>query len=292
MKRYKTVAAYLVLILTIGVFTWYVRSHPAVIEQLKTTNVGTIAAVLALYGAMTVVLAFLYAHLLKLCGVNIEAKENALLTMYSSVVNFFGPLQSGPGFRMVYVKKRFGVRMVSYLGTNIIYYLFFAVISGLFLISGLIGPWLTVGLFLAWAVAVYLMLPKLTKIKRVGRLLESVPLRSLGIICVLTFVQLMIVALIYFVELSSLRGDVSFSQAMVYAGAANFSLFVSLTPGALGFRETFLLFTQRLHGIDSTTIVTANILDRGLYVVFLGILFAIILALHGRQQLDRFKKLK
>jgi uncharacterized membrane protein YbhN (UPF0104 family) len=54
-----------------------------------------------------------------------------------------------------------------------------------------------------------------------------------------------------------------------------------MTPGAIGFREAFLAFTQRLHGIDTTNIVSASLIDRAVYVAFLGLLFVLILGLHA-----------
>jgi uncharacterized membrane protein YbhN (UPF0104 family) len=72
---------------------------------------------------------------------------------------------------------------------------------------------------------------------------------------------------------------------MVYTGAANLALFVSLTPGAIGFRESFLVFSQHLHHISNSTIVAANILDRAMYLVLLLILALIIFGTHARRQL-------
>jgi len=73
---------------------------------------------------------------------------------------------------------------------------------------------------------------------------------------------------------------------VIYTGAANFALFVSITPGAIGFRESFLLFSQHLHHIDSSTIVAANLIDRSVYIVLLLLLAAGIFGTHAQR---RFK---
>ena len=96
--------------------------------------------------------------------------------------------------------------------------------------------------------------------------------------------------LIYYVELTAVAPGVSVSQAVIYTGAANFALFVSLTPGAIGFRESFLLFTERLHGIDAGTIVAANTLDRAVYIVFLVVIAAAILLTHGHKSLTNLRR--
>ena len=69
---------------------------------------------------------------------------------------------------------------------------------------------------------------------------------------------------------------------MSYTGAANFALFVSLTPGAIGIRESFLFFSQRLNHITNAAIVGANVLDRTVYVIFLGLIFIVLLIIRGK----------
>ncbi|RTK93912.1 hypothetical protein EKI60_04990 [Candidatus Saccharibacteria bacterium] len=294
MKNIKSKLGYVVLVLTVLVFAWYLRSNPAVIDNLSTTRLSTVLVLLALYGLMTAVLAYIFGLMLKMCNAHIPAKENILFTMYSSVINFFGPLQSGPGFRLVYLKKKFNVSMRAYGGANVVYYLMFAAISGLFLLSSLIPVVLLVIAAVAAAPFGWYVLPALRK--RVPRLRKVLPdLPSIGIFVQLgcaTLVQLLLVTCVYWVELRSLESTISFSQALTYAGAANFALFVSLTPGALGFRESFLFLSERLHGIDNATVVSANVLDRAVYVLFLGILFAIILAMHGQRKFSQFKQPK
>ena len=67
---------------------------------------------------------------------------------------------------------------------------------------------------------------------------------------------------------------------------ANFALFVSLTPGAIGIREAFLVFSQDLHHIPNDIIVAANVLDRAVYILFLGLLFIIVLLMHAGSKLQ------
>ena len=278
---------WLVILVTVLVFVRFVRNNPSVCWQLRDTSPMTLLALLTGYSAMIVVLAMLYKVMTDICKVQLPTKENLLLTMYSSVVNFFGPLQSGPGFRMVYLKKKYHINVPAYLGVSLLYYMCFAIMSGLLLLSGWLGWWVLAALglgiiFAQGAMPRFLRYPFIMK-----RIPKVLPLLSFAILAGLSALQVLVVALIYFMELRSIDSGVTFAQALVYTGAANFALFVSLTPGALGFRESFLYFSRSLHGINEQTIVAANILDRGVYVVFLGILFVVILAMHGHQ---KFKK--
>jgi uncharacterized membrane protein YbhN (UPF0104 family) len=77
-------------------------------------------------------------------------------------------------------------------------------------------------------------------------------------------------------------------QSVIYAAAANLALFVSLTPGAIGFRESFLLLTRQLHQIPNDIVFAASIIDRAFYVVFLLVLFVVLLLFTG----NRFRKAK
>jgi uncharacterized membrane protein YbhN (UPF0104 family) len=104
---------------------------------------------------------------------------------------------------------------------------------------------------------------------------------------VATLCQLFVWAVIYYVELRAVHTGASLLQAITYGGAANFALFVSLTPGAIGFREAFLAFSKQLHHISTSGILAASVIDRSVFVVFLGLMALAILGTHANQ---RFKK--
>jgi uncharacterized membrane protein YbhN (UPF0104 family) len=66
---------------------------------------------------------------------------------------------------------------------------------------------------------------------------------------------------IFFVELHAVGSHANLGQVVTYTGAANLALFVSITPGAIGFRESFLILSERLHHINNATILAANVID-------------------------------
>lgn len=296
LKKY---LGYVVILITLVAFGLYIKLNPSVIDQLRSTKLITVFVVLFLYSLMTAVLVWVYKVILLLSDMHIANRENVLLTMYTSVVNFFGPLQSGPGFRMVYLKKKHDINIKKYFSANVVYYLFFALVSGVFILSGIVNGWLALLIGVIAAVVV-ISSPKLfTGIPIVGNNkyiqgLDSLAAKfrkDLYLLLGLTTLQLLTITTVYYVELRSIDSSVNYLQAVIYAGAANFSLFVSLTPGALGFRESFLFFTQRLHQINSDTIIAASILDRALFVLFLALMMLVILAMHGKKllRLDRSK---
>jgi len=280
LRYWRPIATVIVLVLTVTAFVYYFATHHAVREQLASVSPLTLLMIMGLYLLTVVALALVTLATLRLCRVNLAFSESTLLTAYSSIINFFGPLQSGPAFRAVYLKKKHGLKLRDYTAATLAYYFFFGSFSVLFLLSGLLKWWL---LLLAAAIAAFAWLER--RNRRVAARLANLNLSGWYLLALATFSQVVIVALIYFTELRSVAPGTGFSQAIIYTGASNLALFVSLTPGAIGFRESFLLFSQRLHHIGPTTIVAANIIDRAMYIVLLLVMALVIFATHARRQL-------
>jgi len=283
MKRlsWKPVATIAVLAATITAFIWYFVSHPEVGQQLSQTSPKVLITILALDLIGIVVLAFVTIASVRLCKVRLRLPDSLLLTMYTAIVNFFGPLQSGPAFRAVYLKKVYNVSLKRYASAALVYYCIYGGLSVALLLSGVLKWWL-IPIMLAGALCVL----AIGRSKRFRPRLEQLDLHGWYYLALATMVQVAVVTLIYYTELRMVAPGTDFSQALIYTGAANLALFVSFTPGAIGFRESFLLFSQNLHHVSDSTIVAANILDRALYIVLLGILALIIFGTHAKRHLD------
>lgn len=275
-----------VLLATVLAFVSFFHRHPDYIRQLGHTNPVWIVAVVALNIPMVVLLVFIYDACLRLCGVRLPRKENFLLTAYSSIVNFFGPLQSGPGVRAAYLKTRHKVRLRDYSLATLLYYGLFAFFSALFLLVGT-RPWWQTLLALALVAAVSLFVIRLfmRRDKRPGESHFRLEGPALAQLILMTFLQVVLTAITYYVELKAVKAHITWGEAMSYAGAANFALFVSLTPDAIGFRETFLIFSKHLHHVSTASILSANIIDRGAYLIFLGLLFLVVIGVHAKDRL-------
>jgi uncharacterized membrane protein YbhN (UPF0104 family) len=285
-RRVRNILSALVLVLTVVLFVRFFRQHPDYIRQLGHVNPWWIVAVIALNIPMVVLLVFIYDTSLRMCGKRIPWKENFFLTSYSSIINFFGPLQSGPGVRAIYLKTRHKVRLRDYTLATLLYYGLFAFFSALFLLVGT-RPWwqtllalLAVGGFSASVIRLFM--------KRDKKSVEStfhISSETLLRIIIFTFLQVLLTAITYFAELKAVNSHISWGQAVSYSGAANFALFVSLTPDAIGFRETFLVFSKHLHHVSTGNILSANIIDRGAYMLFLLLLLLVVLSLHAKDKL-------
>lgn len=285
-RQIKNALIVVILLATVTAFATFFTRHPEYIRQLGRTNPWWVVAVIALNIPMIGLLTVIYDGCLKLCGARLPWKENFLLTSYSSIVNFFGPLQSGPGVRAAYLKTRHRVRLRDYTLASLLYYGLFAFFSALFLLVGT-RPWWQTTLALAAVAGLSVLVVRLflKRDKRPAQSRFSLQGSVLAQLVIVTFLQVLLTAITYFVELRAVNSHITWGQAMSYSGAANFALFVSLTPDAIGFRETFLLFSQHLHHVSTANILGANIIDRGAYLIFLLLLFVVVLSVHAKDRL-------
>lgn len=280
-STWRALLAVAILILSAVLFVDYFVTHPEVGDQLSRTSLSTLVLLFGLYVVFIGSLSLINSAALRLCRARIKRRESLLLTMYSSIINFFGPLQSGPAFRALYLKQKHGISLKDYTLASFVYYFFYALFSVALLASAFLKWWLLpvlTSVALGVLIASRLKSPLVSGIRRLDW-------GQWHYMALASLLQVAILLLIFFIELNTVMPNVELWQAAVYTGAANLALFVSLTPGAIGFRESFLLFTQNLHDISNTAIVSANILDRAIYVVLLLGLAAVIFGTHARSYL-------
>lgn len=291
-KHLKTILALGIVALTAGLFIYYLANHPETVSQITKMPLLTLLGIVALYGIWFIAYALVTRASLAIYQKRMGIQENFLFNAYSNLINFFGPGQSGPLFRGAYLKKRHGLGVKSFLFTMLIYYAFYGVISVTMMFVGT-RPWWQTAILIAGASAGSFVVVRWFKRKNSAKM-GNKPLLTplhLGLIFAATAIQLVTQAVIFGIELHNVGANASIGQVLAYTGVSNFALFVALTPGAIGIRESFLLFSQALHHIPSSTIIAANVVDRGVYLVFLGILFILVLSLHAKDKLG-IKQLK
>lgn len=289
-KKYRRWIAVAILVVTVALVVHFFISNPQYLERLRHVSPLVVLAVIVLNVPAMAALAWAYAAMLALCGKPIGSKENLLLTAYSSIVNFFGPLQSGPGVRAVYLKTRHKVRIRDYMLATLIYYAFYATYSALFFLAGTRPWWQTLaGLIVVGGISVAVIgwFVRRGSKKDAAEEMQYFRLRRGALLALgaAVFIQLSFIAAYYFVELRAVDPNIQIGQAVSYTGAANFSLFVSITPDAVGFREAFLVFSQHVHHVSTADILNANIIDRGSYVLYLVLLLLFALTVHARDRL-------
>lgn len=284
-RKIKLFASPFILAATAVLFAWYVARHHSLIHQLAHTSPTTVALLLVLYAAWFFALLLVLQLSMRVYGKQLHIRELFLLNAYSSLLNFFGPGQSGPAVRGAYLKRRHGVGVKQYVFTTLLYYGFFAVMSALFLFAGVL-PWWQTALLVAGAGACsYGVIRRFARRSHIGERQAGLNIANLSWIFVATACQACLQVAIYAVELRSINPHIAIGQSITYTGAANFAMYVSLTPGAIGIRESFLLFSRHLHHIGTADIVSANFIDRAVYLLLLAVLAVFVLGLHAKQTL-------
>ncbi|HET9174533.1 MAG TPA: lysylphosphatidylglycerol synthase domain-containing protein [Candidatus Saccharimonadales bacterium] len=283
-KRYQRFIAVSVLVVTALLIARFVFLHRNYFSELLRINPYIILLLIFMYSIMLVVWTLQYDLLIRLCGKRIPKSENFLLTCYSSVINFFGPLQSGPGVRAVYLKNIHQIRMRDYFKVTLWYYGLFALISGVFLVFGNRNIWLMI-----FVLVITIGIATIVHHRFATKSFPYHKSRSTLFFILLAFAvlaQVWLTSIIYFTELHVTNHAIHYSQAVSYTGAGNFAMFVSLTPGAIGFREAFLIASTHIHKIAITNIIAASVIDRGIYCVLLAGVFLVTFVFKTQQ---RFK---
>lgn len=284
-KNIRIILGVLIVLLTIVEVVYYLSKHTYLLAQLGQTSLGVILGVLLLYGVMVGALVLILYTSLRMCHVVMSVQDNFLLNAYSLFVNFFIIGQAGPGVRAAYLKKYYNLLIRRYIYVTLLYYVCYALVSALLMLAGSTVPWpLTIVAAVLLGMLGYIAITLYTKRKKMSSDGLNLSVANLSYLMLATIFQAIIQIAIYFIELHSVNGHITLKQTLAYTGVANFALFVGLTPGAIGIRETFLVFSERLHHISSANIVAANIIDRSVYLLFLGILFIVIATTHVKRR--------
>jgi uncharacterized membrane protein YbhN (UPF0104 family) len=268
------------IVLTISVFVYYLTHHRSLITQLRHTPPSVVITLLLLYIFWFVALAGIMHASLRICKRSLGFKENFLLNAYSSLVNFFVPGQGGIAVRGYYLKKQRDLKVRNYIFTTLLYYMCYALTSTLLLLADNRPWWQTLFALIvvsAGSISILWLYRKRSRI--IGDEL-NLSATNIAYLFIATLFQAGMQISIYMEELHRVDTHIALSQAITYTGAANFALFVALTPGAIGIRESFLIFSRRLHHISAANIVAANLIDRAVFIAFLGILFIVTLGFH------------
>lgn len=285
-KRVRLALGLLLIVATIAVFAYYLAGHVSLLRELKNISPAVGIWLIVLYAAWLGALVLILHACLYVCRRAVSIEENVLLNAYSTLTNFFVPGQGGIAVRGVFLKKKHNLRVRDYVTSMILYYSCYALVSAFMLLTPSRPWWQTILGLLAVGLAVLIGTRwYMRKLQSQKDALNINP-ASIAYLLLATIIQAVVQVAIYAVELHTVNHDIALGQVVTYTGAANFALFVALTPGAIGIRETFLVFSQGLHHISTSNIVSASIIDRAVFLVFLGLLFILTLSLHAKNKLQ------
>lgn len=272
------------LVLALFLFAYYFinnRSQFANLSGLSSLEVFTIFFGQTLVFLSNILLLILFV---KIIDKKIAFFDALRVGAYSALINFFGFLQGGIGFRGFYLKKYFSMNLRRYFALTSVQYLAIFGVAGLLIVVGLAVIYNTLGsLFLALAIfsalgalVAFLYVKKVRLVTRIFEQLRnaSIAFQTKPILAIFALVLLQLSGslLAYYTELQAVGADISLSGLFIYTGVSQFSIVVALTPGAIGIREGLLLMVQGQMGISTQDILLASTIDRLVYFAFLAAL--------------------
>lgn len=209
--------------------------------------------------------------------------ESIRVTIYSSIINFFGFLQAGLGYRGIYLKREHGVPYGFYTAITLVQYL---LVFGFALFMGTVGFLVLKGSILlallaflgfisllTFAYSVRREILKKIEKSRFKKILSlKLTSRHIGWMFGAALVQFSGLALAFSAELSAVDAKFSFAAVILFTSIAVFSLVFAVTPGAIGIRETMLLIVAGQMSLQVQDVVLSSTIDRLAYFVVLVLL--------------------
>ena len=284
-KKFKLGLAILIVLSTFVLLYRYISNHHEISKQLGRVSLLFMAEIILLYGLVLYELVLILKFSLKIIGVKISTLENFLLNSYSLMVNFFMFGQSGPGLRALYLKTKYKVKIKLFFYLTLLYYFYYFLISlGLVALSIYNNP-------TTYLVILAVLTISFTASIKFGKTFGFLSKKSMVYLFFITALQLITQTIIFGLELGRVS-SVSFVHLLAYSGFANLSLFASITPAGIGIRESILLLSRKFSHFSSASIVSASVIDRSVYIVYLIIILVFILVFHSSGVLRKLKTLR
>lgn len=284
-------------------FIWYGVTHKEALEVMKSVSIISLLFIVA--GRLTV-----YAGNGMFIKWTTEAFTDKLSTgesfyvgMLSAIGNFFGPLLGGASIRAVYLKRFHKLSYSNFTSTLMSYYVILFLINfSLAVISLLLLPKTsqTGALILFFCIGIivlvgftFIKLPDKNVVLNksysnlFNKIIETIYNIGFGwkiivkkgdLLFKLTGLALLSFSaqyMISFVEFKAIGVEVSPAALGLYTAILSISLLVSFTPGAIGVRESMLIFIGLTLGVSTEQILQVAIIDRGVTFLLLFALFLI-----------------
>lgn len=288
----------------LAAFVWWGLNNRDVFEALKDV---TIWALLAIgFGKMmvNVVNGLFTKWTVEAFTKKLKLGEGIYVAILSAIGNYFGPLLGGASIRAIHLKKSHNLSYSKFTSTVAGYYLIIFIANSIIAIVSILlleKSKQTVPLlvfFTAWlAVLVALTFVRLPRRSRWDRFAKHKSIRYLVTaiydieegwhilvknknlmfrLMLLGFSGFVITFLLTLVEFNSIGAHISLPALGLYTSLVTVSMLLSLTPGAIGIRETILLFVSVTLGVSHEQIIQVAVIDRGVNFVVLLLLFAVI----------------
>jgi len=297
----KKIFQILVLVILVIWFCFYVYQHIDEFRQLKIVNAIYFAPLCILFILFLITNGLVLKYLLEPFDIKLKPKEWFGLSIITTMGNYLTPFRGGAVARAIYLKK---VHQFSYS-------YFLSTLAGIYIIVFLVNSFVGIftlvflrhflGVFNILIFTIFLDLflfllgivffsPKVkeTKYSFINKFINVINSwhliksnkKALTVTALISVINVAIMVLMMFLGFRVFGVSISLLSALFLSIVSALSLFISVTPGALGIREAIVAFAAAVINIPVSQALTVSILNRivGLVIIFiLGPIFSYIL---------------
>lgn len=234
----------------------------------------------------------------------IPTGESIYIGILSAIGNFFGPLLGGASIRAIYLKKSYALSYSSFTSTLFGYYLILFLVTSCFAVASLLmlakSSQVLLLLVFFTTILIVLLLLTFSKLPESGRLInqrknpklikrmvgtlykiedgwktikhKSKLISRLVLLATLSFLTQFFIS---YVEFNALQIDYNIQTLILYTAFMVVSLLISITPGAIGIRETLLFIFASTMALTNEQIIQLAVIDRGVTFILLLALFLV-----------------
>jgi len=296
----KTISNWLTLIF-LFIFAFYFWKNKEIFKPLLLVPVASLIGVALTKIAFNFSNGLFLKWSIEVFTKKIQFLEGVYVAILSAIGNYFGPLLGGATIRAVYLKKVHNLSYSYFASTLAGYYLILFAANCVLAIISLLNiertPFVSSLLifFTVWlAIMILLMLirlPNINKFKRFEknkaskfiikalyetetgwRLIQKKRhlVLKLLMLAMLGFAITFVTGLI---EFNAVSAEISLAGLGLYTAISTTSMLISLTPGAIGIRESLLLLTSSAVGVSREQILQVAVIDRGVTFIVLAVLY-------------------
>jgi|DEB0MinimDraft_4_1074332.scaffolds.fasta_scaffold18098_3 uncharacterized membrane protein YbhN (UPF0104 family) len=287
MFKYKT---FLGISLIAG-FLAYIYSQVKDSGYLEKLSLNTILIILTIKFIILIINSYFNIELLKIFDVRLKFFEAVYLSSITFLGNLFLPGRSGGAFRLVYLNKVHKLEK-SILVSQFTYFFVVSIfINSFFLICCLVYFYLNVNdlniifslLILSMFIASYSLLflrfkesksnhkNKLVRyfyeVKNSWQLIVTNK-KSQNKLLTLSLITILLLFIENMLMLRMILDITDFSSVLFYNSSSTLGSLIGITPGSLGLKESFILFSSDFINIGVGEILSIALVDRVLLIIF------------------------
>tara|TARA_B100000902_G_scaffold312804_1_gene303071 strand:- start:2471 stop:3391 length:921 start_codon:yes stop_codon:yes gene_type:complete len=297
MKNYKAYISYIFLIIFLYAFFSYINENIQLLNEISSIQIGYLGIIFLLSFINYVMKAKINIDIYSFSKIKLSILESLRIVSRSTAINLSGPVNIGAGYKLHYLKKKYGLDIIENFSINTAYafYLNSFYIIIIFLItlssnrSGVENN-IYINLFLFSLIAALFMFLKIISLNKLDKikikiLKNTVDKLLLGFVyfkedtentkkLIVSSIVYILFSLIYLQAIMSSVGfNISFYSLLVLHCLSSMVNLIKLTPGNIGFLEVSLIFFQNLHGITTNQIIIFSVVSRIVSFVSLILLF-------------------